>query len=248
MSGLAAIIIGVPLVSTAAAGFGAYKGLEAATGRFGQDEADAVKSASEAQDALAKQAQSGAAQAGAGAQAGLDPYAQTGMDANAQMRALAGLDGAEAQAAAFAMIQNSPGFQAAVQQQEQAILANGSATGGLRGGNMQDALAGNRSDLFAQFIQQQLSQFGGLAGQGQQAAAQQGAFGLNAAGLSADILGQRGAIQAGGILGQQAALTNGRNQAVNLGMQGAGAALNLGLGGGIPMGGGVGKPPGGGGF
>jgi hypothetical protein len=239
MSALAAMVIGVPLVSTAATGYGAYKGLEAATGRFGQDEADAVRRAAAAEGRLNEEAQRRGAEATAAAQAGQDPFASAGLDSLAQQRALAGLDGPEAQQQAIAMLEQSPQFAAMLQQGEQAILANASATGGLRGGDTQGALAQFRPQLLTALIEQQYARLGGLAGAGQQAAAQQGAFGMQGAGLNAQVAQGLGQIQSGSIIGQQAALSNGRNQAINLGLQGIGAGANIltgGMPGGIPAG------------
>lgn len=209
----------------------------AATGGFGADDAKAVKEGSAADVKDINKGIGVVEDASAASQGGLDPYAQAGADSVAQMRALAGLDGDQAQQAALASMQNDPTFLAAVQQQEQAILANGSATGGLRGGNMQDALANNRSALFGAFLQNRMGQLGQMSGQGQQAATQQGMFGMQGAGGLADLFGQRGAATAGGIIGQQAAWSQGRREAVGLGMNalGIGASLATGGAGGIPM-------------
>jgi len=248
MSGLAALTISAVggAALSGAVGFGAYKGLEAATGNFGQDAADAIKDGTAINDKRLREGDAVLKDAGADAQAGQDPYAQTGVDADTQMRNLAGLNGPDAQAAAFAAIQSSPAFLASVSQSEQAILANGAATGGLRGGNMQDALANNRQQLMSQMLQQQLAMFGGLSQAGQGAAAQQGAFGLNAAGGRADILGNRGQNSGNSLIAQQAARQQGTDKAIGLGMQGAGALVNIGTGGGLGAVGGVAGGVGGG--
>lgn len=80
-------------------------------------------------------------------------------------------DGAAAQAAAYRQIEMSPGFQAMARQGEEAILQNASATGGLRGGNTQGALARFRPALLDQFIERQFGRLGGIAAIGQNAAA-----------------------------------------------------------------------------
>ena len=49
---------------------------------------------------------------------------------------------------------------------EESILANASATGGLRGGNTQDALARFRGDTLNSVIANQLAQYSGLVGIG----------------------------------------------------------------------------------
>ncbi len=106
------------------------------------------------------------------------------------------------QAAAVAKFENSPYFQAIVRQSEDAMLQNASATGGLRGGNTQDALSKNRPILLQQLIDKQLANLGGLASMGQNAAAGVGTAGMQTGQLIGSALGAGGAAQAGGILGQ----------------------------------------------
>lgn len=96
----------------------------------------------------------------------LQEFAAVGTDALKQQRALAGLDGPEAQQAAIAQIEAGPGFQALTRQGEESILQRASATGGLRGGNVQAALAQFRPTLLNQFIEQQYGKLGGLTNLG----------------------------------------------------------------------------------
>lgn len=107
------------------------------------------------------------------------PYAQAGADALSQMQTLMGMGSPEDQAAAIAAIEGGPQMQAMVEQGENAILANASATGGLRGGNTQGALAQFRPQVLNQLINQRMSQLGGLVSMGQGAA--QGVGNANAA-------------------------------------------------------------------
>lgn len=79
-------------------------------------------------------------------------------------QALAGLLGPEAQRAAIAGIESSPEFQALARQGEEAILQRAAATGGLRGGNVQAALAQFRPQMLQQQIAQQYERLGGLTG------------------------------------------------------------------------------------
>ena len=152
-------------------------------------------------------------QAGTGAIGEFQPFQQAGQQAFQQQQALAGLLGPEAQRQAIAGIEQSPGFQANVQQGEEALLQRASATGGLRGGNIQAALAQFRPQLLQQEIDKQYGRLGGFAGtglgvsealyRGGQASAvnqasQAGALGSNVA----NLLGQQGAAMAGGELGQ----------------------------------------------
>lgn len=152
-------------------------------------------------------------QAGTGAMAGLQPYAQAGAPALAAQQALAGLAGPEAQQAAIAQLSASPEMQAMLQQGEEAMLQRAAATGGLRGGNIQAALAQFRPQLLSQMIKEQYGRLGGLTSLGQQttqniaqlgqaSAAGQGAGGLQTAANIANLLGEQGAAQAGGIMGK----------------------------------------------
>lgn len=82
-----------------------------------------------------------------------------------------GMSAQDAQGQAIAQLENSPMFQGLVRQGEQGILQNASPTGGLRGGNVQGALAQFRPAMLNQQIQQQLANFQGIASLGQNAAA-----------------------------------------------------------------------------
>jgi hypothetical protein len=124
---------------------------------------------------------------------------------------LAGLNGAEAQGRAISGIENSPYFSGLVKQGENAILQNASATGGLRGGNTQAALAQVRPNMLAAAIDQQYQRLGGLTSLGQNAAAGVGNAGMNAANANSQLLGQVGAAQAGGYLAQGRAQAQGIN-------------------------------------
>jgi len=131
----------------------------------------------------------------------LEPYAAVGGPAlQAQMAAL-GLSGPEAQAAFVAQQEQSPIFQALARQGEEAILQKASATGGLRGGNVQGALAEFRPSLLNQFLTQQYERLGGMTTLGQQSAAGVGSAGMTAAGNIAELLGQAGQARAGAALG-----------------------------------------------
>jgi hypothetical protein len=151
----------------------------------------------------------------------LQPYTQAGAGALAQQQALLGMGTPEAQQQAINALQSGPQFQALQQQGENAILQNASATGGLRGGNVQGALAQFRPALLSSLINQQYERLGGLSALGQNAAAGVGNAGMSTGTNIATLLGRQGQAQAGGILGQQSALTGGINQAFGA-VQGAG--------------------------
>ena len=170
-------------------------------------------------------AQSSAAKSAAGAQAGaaqagideqrrqfdtlrglLQPYVEAGTPALQGMQALAGLGGAEAQQAAIGQIEASPLLQAQMEQGERALLQRASATGGLRGGNVQAALAQFRPQMLQQAIEQQYNRLGGLTTLGQQSAAGVGTQGTALGQNISNLLQQQGAAQAGARLAGAAPL------------------------------------------
>lgn len=108
----------------------------------------------------------------------MQPYVQGGAGAFGAQQALAGLGAPGAQDAAIQQIMAGPEFQAMSRQGEDAILQNASATGGLRGGNVQGALAEFRPALLANLINQQYGRLAGISGQGQGAAGFLGNAGL----------------------------------------------------------------------
>ncbi len=162
--------------------------------------------------AAGKAAQAGAATQAAAAQAGIDeqrrqfdklvelmsPYVTAGTGAMAEQQALIGLKGQEAQAAAVAQQEQSPIFQALTQQGENAILQNASATGGLRGGNVQAALSQFRPQVLNSLIEQQYNRLGGFTKLGQASAAGQAEQGMASADSISNLLANQGAATAGG--------------------------------------------------
>lgn len=138
----------------------------------------------------------------------LKPYTSAGTGALAGQQALLGLSGADAQQQAIAGISGGPQMAALTQQGENAILQNASATGGLRGGNVQGALAQFRPQLLNQLIQQQYGNLGGLTSIGQNAAAGVGNAGMQSSAQIQNALQQQGAAQAGSALAQGQAQSN----------------------------------------
>lgn len=147
----------------------------------------------------------------------LSPYVTAGTGALSGQQNILGLNGDGAQQGAVDAIQNSPLFQSLNQQGQSAILQNASATGGLRGGNTQGALAQFSPQLLNQMIEQQYNRLGGLSQMGQSAAAGQSSAGLQSANSISNLLQQGSAAQAGGVLAQG-----------NTGQQGFGSLLGIG--------------------
>lgn len=146
----------------------------------------------------------------------LAPYAAVGLPAIDQMQAISGSLGAEAQQQAIAGIEQSPLFTQLAQQGENAMLQNAAATGGLRGGNTQAALAQYRPQLLNQMINEQYNRLGGLAQIGQSSAAQTGTAGMQMAQGVGNAYTQSGAAQAGGIIAAGQAVAGLGNTATQL--------------------------------
>jgi hypothetical protein len=170
-----------------------------------------------------KAAQAGAETQAAATQAGIEeqrrqfdklveimsPYVAPGEKSIEAQQALLGLLGTEEQQKAIAGIEAGPTFGALARQGEEAILQKASATGGLRGGNVQAALAQFRPQLLQSLIEQQYTNLGGLTKIGQASAAGQAAAGMESATSISNLLGQQGAQRAGG----QIAMGNVNRQA-----------------------------------
>ena len=132
----------------------------------------------------------------------LEPFIKEGTGAIGEMGNLVGLSGDKSQFDAIKGISASPEYSMLVRSGENAMLQNASATGGLRGGNTQDALMRFRPEVLSQLINQQYGRLQGLAGLGQSSAAFQGNAGMQTGQNVAGLLEQRGAASAGGTLGQ----------------------------------------------
>ena len=184
--------------------------------------------------------QSGAAEAGIAEQRRqfdalqslLKPYTEAGLPALEQQQSFLGLRGPEAERAAIERISGGERFKALAEQGEGALLQRASATGGLRGGNVQAALAQFRPQLLSNLIEEQYGRLGGLTSMGQRSAAGVGAAGTETGVNVANLLGQQGAAQAGGQIGQAKAYGQLFNlPAQMLGFQyGAGGRAGMGLG------------------
>ncbi len=138
----------------------------------------------------------------------LSPYVNAGTQALGGQQDLLGLNGAGAQQGAISAIQQSPAYTALMQSGQNAILQNASATGGLRGGNVQAALAKFSPAVLAQLIQQQYGNLGSMAGLGQNAAAGTGNAMSSTSNNITSLLQQIGSAQAGSDLASGKAYSN----------------------------------------
>jgi hypothetical protein len=137
----------------------------------------------------------------------------------------AGMTGEQAQATAIDRIANSPLLAELTRQGEEAILQNASATGGLRGGNVQGALAQFRPQMLQQEIDKQYARLAGLSGMGQSAISQtptQVSVGSAPTSNAADYYARMGDIEA------QRALTEAEAQGQTIGAIGKGIGTGIG--------------------
>jgi hypothetical protein len=141
-------------------------------------------------------------------QKNLQPFMDSGTQSNTMLSALLGLSGNPAQANAISGIENSAQFGSLVRNGENAILSNASATGGLRGGNTQAALAQFRPDMLSSLIEQQIGRLQSGQAVGANAAAGIGTAAQNSGSSIANLLQQSGAAQAGGALARGTANAN----------------------------------------
>lgn len=165
-----------------------------------QDQADAASQAAQTQSASAQAGIDETRRQFDAYQAMLQPFVNAGKGSLTGQQDLLGLNGMPAQQSAINGIQTSPQFAAMQQQGNDAILANASATGGLRGGNVQGALAQFSPSLLSSLIDQQYQRLGGMTQIGQASAAGTGAAGMQSGSNIAQLLQQQGAATAGGQL------------------------------------------------
>ena len=151
----------------------------------------------------------------------LKPYVQVGPEALQGQRAIVGLGGPAEEAAQIARIEQSPLFQAQVRQGEEALLQGASATGGLRGGNIQAALAQFRPGMLQSQIDLQYERLGGLTSLGQRSATAQAGAGMGLAESLSGLYGDIGASRAGRAMAEQRAQGQFQGGLINL----AGQAL-----------------------
>ena len=169
------------------------KGFDSLTGKT------AAKNASQAQQQATQQGMAEQRRQFDIMQQLMNPYVQAGQQGLSGQQDLLGLNGFNKQQGAIGNIENSPFFNSQYQQAENALLQNAAATGGLRGGNFQEALADNRSNMLFNNVNQQLQNLSGVASNGQNAAAGLGGnamtFGNNMAQGYADIGQAQGGYQ-----------------------------------------------------
>lgn len=105
----------------------------------------------------------------------LQPYADAGYGSLKTQQDMIGQGTQEAEQAAIDKIINGPLFGALTKQGETALLQNASATGGLRGGNVEAALSQFRPNLLSSLMNDRYAKLQGITAFGQAAASGQAA-------------------------------------------------------------------------
>lgn len=136
----------------------------------------------------------------------MSPYAAAGTNALNQQ---VGMLSAAGKLQAMRDIAGSDYFQYLMGQGENAILQNASATGGLRGGNVQAALGKFRPALLESLLDKQYTNLAGITSLGQNAAAGVGNAGMQTAAMIGKQNELMGAARAGGIIGSSNAISQG---------------------------------------
>lgn len=145
------------------------------------------------------------------------PFVNNGIAATEQERALLGGLGWEKQQDQINMIQASPQFQALLAQGENSIRQNASATGGLRGGNTQAALAKFSPSLLAATINDRIGQLRAASAAGQNAGLGLGTMASQTGATQSNIIAnmQQGI---GANTAQQISANNGLTNSISSGL------------------------------
>jgi hypothetical protein len=157
------------------------------------------------------------------------PYRDAGTAALPKINDLLGLNGPDAANAAIQALKQSPVYQSLYNNGQEALLANGAATGGLRGGNMQEGLADFGRDTLSGVIGDQVSKLGSLAGLGEGATNATAGFGANEADAVTKLLSGIGNAQASGALTKAGLTANMWNSAGSFLGQAASQIPGLGI-------------------
>lgn len=220
MSGIATAIVTSAVVAGGVGAYSANKSSKAAKEAAAQQAASQDKALQEQRTQFERIQETLKPYIEAGKPDLTQPYIGAGPGALQAMQGLAGLRGAGEQQAAINQIQQGAQFQELARQGEQGILQNAAATGGLRGGNVQAALAQFRPALLNQLIESQYGKLAGLTSLGstsaenllrlgQASAAGVGAAGQQSAANIGNLYANQGAAQAAGLIGSANAQAQG---------------------------------------
>ena len=144
--------------------------------------------------------------------ADLGQYRDVGGNALSQLSKLYGFDGPDAQQAGFDQFRADPGYQYALNQGTQQVETSRAASGGLFSGGTLKAIQDRGMNLADQGYSNYLSRLRATAESGQNAAAQTGTFGANAAAGQGNALMAAGEAQAGAALNTGNTINNTLSQ------------------------------------
>lgn len=170
---------------------------------MGGNKDDSAKKAAKAQQAMLQQQIAEQRAAYGDAQGLFQPYQEAGFGGLNSYLNLLGQNGNDAQQQAISGIEQTPGYQAQLDAGQRTILQNASATGGLRGGNVQQGLAEFGSGLFGNYYQNMLGQLGALQQQGMNVQTNLANARMGVGGNVGNAYSAMGDAQAQGILGGQ---------------------------------------------
>jgi len=136
-------------------------------------------------------------------------FAERGGVAGEREAEFLGLRGAEAEQAAIAGFQESPGQVFLRERQERALLRNEAAIGGLGGGNVRTALQEQAFGIASTQLGERKDRLAGVARRGLGAVGQQAGVGAGISANISNLLAGRGEAQAGGILGRASGIRGG---------------------------------------
>ncbi|CDY76113.1 Phage DNA transfer protein [Caballeronia glathei] len=154
----------------------------------------------------------------------ISPYLAAGQTGLTAYGDLLGSNGAGAQNQAIGDIKNGAQFQGLMQTGNENILANASATGGLRGSNTSNTLANTSINTLNGLITQRLAGYGQLMGNGLNAVSGSQAAGNAFTGAATNANNQ----QANAATSQAGALSNAFNSGIGAITQGVNAYSTMG--------------------
>ena len=159
-----------------------------------------AQKAADAQKRAADQANNTIKQQFEQTRADLSPYRQSGANALSRYSDLLGMNGNEAYGKALEGYTQSPFLSQLVQNTQKAVDASSAARGGLYSGATAQAIGDRTGQLYLQDFNNYLGRLGGMADAGQNAAAQTGQFGAQAASQRGQYITDRGNANANSIM------------------------------------------------
>ena len=130
----------------------------------------------------------------------LQPYRQSGTNALSRYGDLLGMNGQESYSKALEGYTQSPFLAQMVQNTQKGVDASSAARGGLFSGATAQAIGDRTGQLYLQDFNNYLGRLGGMADSGQNAAAQTGQFGAQAAAQRGQYYTDRGNANANSIM------------------------------------------------